>query len=223
MKTLRVALLAAAASVAAIPVASAADLGGGPPRRSIKDAPYIPPSVFSWTGFYVGAHLGFGWSDLDWEAVSNSLDGSGALAGGQIGYNWQRGAIVFGVEADASASWVDGNTAGFGHSVDWATSARGRLGVAFNDNRTLLYGTGGVAWANVDYADPVFTGYSKTHFGWVVGGGLEHMLSQNLSARVEYLFYDFNDSIAPAGTLGAGPTKVDPSMQTVRFGLNFKF
>ena len=151
MKTLRVALLAAAAAFAVIPSAIAADLGGGPPRGGIKDVPYAAPSVFSWTGFYIGTHLGYGWSDVDWQAVSNSLGGSGALAGGQIGYNWQKGAVVFGLEADASSSWVDGSTSGFGHSVDWATSMRGRLGVAFNDNRTMLYGTGGVAWADIDY------------------------------------------------------------------------
>jgi len=223
MKSLRVALLAAAAVVGAMPCASAADLGDGPPRRSIKDAPHVPPSVFSWTGFYIGTHLGYGWSDLDWQNVSNSLGGSGALAGGQIGYNWQKGAVVFGVEGDASASWVDGGNGCCGHSVDWATSLRGRLGVAFYDNRTLLYGTGGVAWANIDYSDDTFAGYSKTHFGWVIGGGLEHMLTQSLSARVEYLYYDFKDDTAPAGALGAGPTKIDPTMQTVRFGLNLKF
>ena len=223
MKTLRVALLAAAAAFAVVPSANAADLGGGPPRGGMKDAPYYAaPSVFSWTGFYIGAHLGFGWSDVDWQAVSNSLGGSGALAGGQIGYNWQKGAIVFGLEADASSSWVDGSTSGFGHSVDWVMSTRGRLGVAFNDNRTMLYGTGGVAWADIDYNSGVGS-YSKTHFGWVIGGGIEHMLSQNLSARVEYLYYDFNDATAPAGTLDAASTKLDPTMQTVRFGINLKF
>jgi outer membrane immunogenic protein len=225
MKTLRVAFLAVVAAIAAIPSAIAADLGGGPPRRGLKDAPYIAPSVFSWTGFYVGAHLGYGWSDVDWENVSNSLGGTGALAGGQIGYNWQKGAIVFGLEADASASWVDGNAGSgcCGHSVDWASTVRGRFGLAVNDNRTLLYGTGGVAWANIDYSAAGFDGFSKTHFGWVVGGGLEHMLNQNLSARVEYLFYDLNESTAPSGTLAGGTTKLDPSMQTLRFGLNYKF
>ena len=122
MKPLRVALLAAAAAFAIIPSAIAADLGGGPPRRSMKDVPYAAPSVFSWTGFYIGTHLGYGWSDVDWQGVSNSLGGSGALAGGQIGYNWQKGALVYGLEADASSSWVDGSTSGFGHSVDWAMS-----------------------------------------------------------------------------------------------------
>jgi len=220
MKSLRVALLAAAAVVGAMPCASAADLGDGPPRRSIKDAPHVPPSVFSWTGFYIGTHLGYGWSDLDWQNVSNSLGGSGALAGGQIGHNWQKGAVVFGVEGDASASWVDGGNGCCGHSVDWATSLRGRLGVAFYDNRTLLYGTGGVAWANIDYSDDTFAGYSKTHFGWVIGGGLEHMLTQNFSARVEYLHYSFDDA---TGAVGGISTTVEPKLDTVRFGLNYKF
>ena len=108
MKALRIALLSAVAALVVMPAAQAADLGGAPVRRSTKDAPHAPPSVFSWSGIYVGTHLGYGWSDVDWENVSSSLGGSGWLAGGQIGYNWQRGALVFGVEADASATWADG-------------------------------------------------------------------------------------------------------------------
>ena len=68
---------------------------------------------------------------------------------------------------------------------------RGRAGVAFNGNRTLLYATGGAAWADVDYTAAGASGFSNTHFGWVAGGGIEHMLTQNLSARVEYLHYEF--------------------------------
>ena len=100
---------------------------------------------------------------------------------------------------------------------------RGRLGTTINDNRTLLYATAGVAWADMDYSAALAPGFSETHFGWVAGGGIEHMLSQNLSARVEYLYYDFNDATAPAGALGVGATNVDPSTQVVRFGLNLKF
>src|SRR5689334_19110992 len=97
MSLLRAAVFAVAVSFASLPAARAADLGGGPPRS------FTPaPSVFSWTGFYVGTHLAYGWTDVDWEGVSNSMNGNGWLAGGQIGYNWQRGALVYGVEADAS-------------------------------------------------------------------------------------------------------------------------
>ena len=114
------------------------------------------------------------------------------------------------------------------HSYNWLASLRGRAGVAVNDNRTLLYATGGVAWADVDYAarsvtGPLGTGFSNTHTGWVAGAGIEHMLTPNLTARIEYLYYGFDSATAPAGALGGGPTSLDPTTQTVRFGLNFKF
>jgi outer membrane immunogenic protein len=109
-------------------------------------------------------------------------------------------------------------------------SVRGRAGIAVNNNRTLLYGTAGVAWADVDYvaADAATgaafgSGFSNTHVGWVAGAGIEHMLTQNLTARVEYLYYGFDSATAPAGALGGGPAAIDLNTQTVRFGLNFKF
>jgi outer membrane immunogenic protein len=109
-------------------------------------------------------------------------------------------------------------------------SLRGRAGIAVNNNRTLLYGTAGAAWADVDYrannalSGVAFgTGSSNTHVGWVAGGGIEHMLTPNLTARIEYLYYGFDSITAPAGALGSGPASVDLNTQTVRFGLNFKF
>ena len=67
------------------------------------------------------------------------------------------------------------------------------------------------------------TGFSNTHVGWVAGAGIEHMLTQNLTARIEYLYYGFDSVTAPAGALGGGPASLDLNTQTVRFGLNFKF
>jgi len=133
--------------------AYAADLGGAP-RRSIKDDPIPYAPVRSWTGLYVGTHAGYAWSDNDWQDAlgSSSHEGSGWLAGGQIGYNWQLNQLVIGAEADASSTWVDGSAscAGGGtcsQSYNWLASVRGRAGVAVNENRTLLYGTAGFAWA----------------------------------------------------------------------------
>lgn len=209
--------------------AYAADLGGAP-RRSIKDDPIPYAPVRSWTGLYVGTHAGYAWSDNDWQDAlgSSSHEGSGWLAGGQIGYNWQLNQLVIGAEADASSTWVDGSAscAGGGtcsQSYNWLASVRGRAGVAVNENRTLLYGTAGFAWADVDYASTLGTGFSERHSGWVAGAGIEHMLSPNLTARVEYLYYAFDDITAPPGALGAGPASLDATTQTVRFGLNLKF
>jgi outer membrane immunogenic protein len=241
MKTLLGGILVAAIVVIA-QSAAAADLGGGP-RRSVKDAPYPPPYYerpFSWTGLYVGAHLGYGWSNQDWQfdlsSVSTGHDGHGSLAGGQIGYNIQVNQFVYGIEADASGAWLDGGTAcpsasfNCSHSYDWIATLRGRAGIAINNNRTLLYATAGVAWADINYAAKdaatgvaFGTGFSERHTGYVVGGGVEHMLGSNLSARLEYLYYGFNDATAPAGSLGAGAASLDPSAQVVRFGVNLKF
>ena len=95
----------------AVPV-MAADLGGGPPPGSVKDAPLPPLPLYSWSGLYIGVHAGYGWSDLDWTGGGTTVgdSGEGWVGGGQIGYNWQRGALVFGVEADISGSGIDGST-----------------------------------------------------------------------------------------------------------------
>jgi outer membrane immunogenic protein len=237
MSSLRFAVVGLAASALFTPAAWAADLGGGPPvYSSVKDAPYVRP--FTWTGLYLGAHLGYGWTDTDWSFVGSSFSGtgSGGLLGGQIGYNIQSGRFVYGLEGDASSSWIDGSTGcapgvfNCDHTVNWLASVRGRLGVTINDNRTLLYATAGVAWANADWTSRdaatggiVGSTFSKTQTGWVAGAGIEHMLTEKLSARIEYLYYGFDTITAPGGTLDPAATNLDLSSQTVRFGLNLKF
>jgi len=239
MRTNRSVLVALAAIMMGH-AAAAADLGGAP-RRPVNDELISYGPAFSWTGLYIGAHVGYGWSDVDWQfastpGISTNQGGTGTLLGGQIGYNIQLRQFVFGAEADLSSAWLDGSTAcpnpafNCAHSFNWMASLRGRAGLAINNNRTLVYGTAGVAWANVDYtANDAFsgaafgTGFSNTHVGWVAGGGIEHMLTPNLTARIEYLYYGFGSATAAAGALGSGPASIDLNTQTVRFGLNFKF
>jgi outer membrane immunogenic protein len=204
--------------------AAGADLGRDRGRlATIEPAPAAAP--FSWAGLYVGAHVGYGWSDIEWQegAFSGSHDGSGLLGGGQAGFNLQAGRFVYGVEADVSSGLIEGGDGCCGHSIDWLYSVRGRLGLASTDNRWLFYATGGAAWAEVDYRRAGFGGQSDTQMGWVAGGGIERALAPRLTARVEYLYYDFDSITAPPGTLGAAATEIDPTMHTVRFGLNFKF
>lgn len=223
MTGLRVTCLALVAGTVLAPAAWAADLGGQrrPPPIAYEDSP------FSWTGFYIGTHLGYGWSDVSWQetpAFNGNHSGTGALAGGQVGYNWQSGRVVYGVEGDMSGSWIDGGNGCCGHTINWLGSVRGRLGLAVgSDNRTLLYATAGAAWADIDYSS--VGSFSNTHFGWVAGAGIERALTPNLSAKIEYLYYGFDGVTAPAGTVapGAGTANLDPSAQTVRFGLNFRF
>jgi outer membrane immunogenic protein len=224
MIRLRAMFLGLTALCVLAPAAVAADLGGAKRGRISEDPiPYQAP--FTWTGFYVGTHLGYGWSDVDWQETNPSFngshDGSGVLAGGQIGYNWQAGRFVYGVEGDLSGSWVDGGRGCCDHSVNWLASVRGRAGLTGFDNRTLFYVTAGAAWADVDYTS--IGSHSDTHFGWVAGAGIERALTPNLSARAEYLYYDFDSVTAAGGTVGPGPASLEPSMHTVRFGLNYKF
>jgi outer membrane immunogenic protein len=233
VRTVALSLALAVGFVASLlaPEASAADLGGKPGRgriATIEPAP-VPADVspFTWTGLYVGAHAGYGWSDIDWQdatGFSGGHRGEGWLAGGQVGYNLQAGRLVYGIEADVSAGFIEGGEGGCcSHSVDLLYSVRGRLGLTSYDGRWLFYATGGAAWADVEYRSAGFGGHSDTHFGWVAGGGVERALTRNLTARVEYLYYDFDAIAAPAGSLAGAAADLDPSMHTVRFGLNLKF
>jgi opacity protein-like surface antigen len=67
------------------------------------------------------------------------------------------------------------------------------------------------------------TGYSQNALGWVAGVGIEHMLTQKLSVRLEYLYYGFPGANAPASALGPDRVTLTSSMQEARFGLNIKF
>lgn len=211
-------------------IASAADL--------VRKAPaYTPlPPPYSWTGFYVGANIGAGWARdhgehfcLDPTGVaaascqvlppgSEHISSSGIVGGGQMGYNWQTGQMVLGIETDFQGSDIHGSTtvcgpfgfAGFpgfalpagiftaSEKIEWFGTVRGRLGWAAWD-RALIYATGGLFYgqivANSLFTAPnVVTGYSGsssvTRAGWTVGGGFEYAFTNNWSGKIEGLYYD---------------------------------
>ena len=181
----------------------------------------------SWSGFYLGGHVGYGWSDFDgnmiytdatkgdgFDASGQTIKAQGEIAGGQIGFNWQTGSIVWGIEADASWSRIEGDKQllpypngypkngspawEFSTNIDWLATVRGRVGYA--SGRTLIYATAGVAFAGVETnLDVVGKGYdaygskSENLVGWTVGGGVEWMLAQNWTFRAEYIYYKFDD------------------------------
>lgn len=237
-KTILAGLALSLLAVGALP-AAAADLSTQPIYR----APTITPSYYNWTGFYVGGHVGGAWSDKDWTQTfpaglgnSASFHADGFIGGGQIGYNWQAGSWVFGLEADASWSGQSGSGAqttvlGWTSATDinWFGTVTGRVGYAWD--RVLIYGKGGVALANEDYSQtfgglPVSSTNSNA-VGWTVGVGLEYALSDNWSAKIEYNYIDFgknNLGFANPGT--PQPTNafdVDQTMLVVKFGVNYRF
>ncbi len=205
--------------------ASAADL----PRQMPYKAPAYVTS-YNWTGFYLGAHAGYGWGSSD------GVDLRGGFVGGQIGYNWQAAGSpwVFGIEVDSA--WADlGRTTSIlapigvvsvSSDANYVGSARGRIGYAFD--RTMVYATGGLGWIHNEIAvnatvGPFTAGVSdsKMHVGGVVGAGVEHAFAPNWSGKVEYLYSMYNSQTYFSGF--GGGFSADADTHTLKVGLNYHF
>lgn len=219
------ALLAPAILSSAIVDAGAADVPAGPrPAYAPPPPPYPPmpppPMFYNWSGVYVGAHVGGGFADIGFGS-----DASGFLGGGQLGYNYQIGRFVFGLEAEISGTGVNNGFAGVGPlavGVNWnsLTTLTPRFGWAFNE--WLLYGKIGVAWADVDVNATVggipIGGNGGISSGFLLGVGVEHPLwVPNWTAKIEYENIQFGND---------GSTFVlnnNVSFQTIKFGVNYHF
>jgi outer membrane immunogenic protein len=108
--------------------------------------------------------------------------------------------------------------------MPWIATLRGRVGVAFD--RTLIYGTAGGAAGELHSNTTIPVGATTTtvtYGTWVAGAGIEHGLTDNLSARVEYLYLDKNN--IATGVIGPPPTQITSHLQNnlVRAGLNYRF
>lgn len=207
----------AALGLVAAGAASAADL---PSRKGPVAAPVYMPPAFSWTGFYVGANAGYGWGNVNANGFANVGDLDGFVGGGQIGYNYQMGQFVLGLEADLQgADLSSGNNLGLLNvKTDYFGTVRARVGVAFD--RFMPYVTGGWAYGNVKTSIPAI-GFSsdRSHTGgFAVGGGLEYAVTNNIIAGVEYLYVDLGEK----NILGGG-TKVGTDFSVVRARLSYKF
>jgi outer membrane immunogenic protein len=225
-------LLAACAvllTVAAASPVAAADLAR-PQVPDYKAPIYVAP--FGWTGFYIGINGGynFGKADFTGAAGNGSVNPTGALAGGTIGYNLQWSSWVFGIEGDFDASWVKGTdtTAGTfcggGTGCEfknrWFATGRGRVGYAFN--HVLPYFTGGLAFGDERLTAPTGLSESNTRVGATIGGGLEYAFMGPWSAKIEYLYADLGKWTCSAATCGAA-TDVTYKTNIVRGGINYRF
>ena len=144
------------------------------------------------------------------------MDVNGADGGVFAGYNFQANNWVVGVEVDALLSGVEGSGGGFSVDQEWAASLRLRAGYSLES--FLLYGTGGLAVSGTELA----AGGAKdndTQLGWTVGGGIESLITDNLTARVEYRYSDYEDKVFSLG----GPAKADLTTNSVRAGVGVKF
>lgn len=220
MKSVLVASVAAFALTAGLVSAQAADLRQ--PAPVVKAPAYVAP-VFTWTGPYIGISGGYGWgTGDDFRGGTNpgSAGHDGWMLGGTLGYNWQMGAAVVGVEGDIS--WTNFDGGGFCTGAvcsinnDWLGTARVRLG--YNGGRFMPYITGGAAFGNID-ASVAGASDNSTKLGWTIGGGVEAAIAGPWTAKLEYLYVD----LGRGDSIGATGTHADFKTNIVRAGLNYKF
>jgi outer membrane immunogenic protein len=264
-------LLTIAMSILAAGSASAADIAA---RPYTKAPPMV--QVYNWTGFYIGGDVG-GVSQRDsgdsnffqtgdpLNPLALSSSSSSFIGGGHIGYNWQFAPTwVLGIEADAQGlnaknsfcRGLDSNLTGCTDTgrgfatveseTKWLATVRGRLGWTFD--RLMVYGTGGVAFGEVDtnvgfnclVAGCANSGFqiatsgsaSDTRTGWVAGAGVEWAFAGNWMVRAEYLHVDLGSTtgtvfLPTAACSGGGPCGLSYSRDLTydmgRVGLSYKF
>jgi outer membrane immunogenic protein len=221
--------------------AVAADLAARPYTK----APAMIAAVYDWSGFYIGANGGWGSSRNSWDSVAPFLVGpegsnnaNGGTVGGQVGYRWQAGTWVFGLEAQGNWADFKGSNAstlfGPGFVNNSKTNAFGLFTgqVGYAANNFLLYVKGGAAVTSNSYrintaAGALFgTTSDDTRWGGTIGVGAEYAFAPNWSVGLEYdhLFmqdktYNFTNG---AGVL-VGNDRVRQDVDLVTARLNYKF
>lgn len=218
-----------------------------------------PAMPFDWTGFYLGYHTG---GALDLADVSDpfgaplfgdEIRSPGPIHGGQLGYSWQSGDWVFGLEAEASLADLEGSNSCFATSgfyvsancrrkIDAMGSFTVRGGWLLDDS-TLLYGKAGLAIVHTETTAKPNGGFgqaatreSGTELGWTVGAGLERAIGAGWSVKAEYDFLSFDDDLSapasvaqsspPRGGYSAvpgGPSGISSDMHQVKLGANYRF
>ena len=188
---------------------------------------------YDWSGFYLGLNaggaVGINTVTASGGGGSASVKEPGFLGGAQVGANYQTGLMVWGFEADYDTSTQNkslpaGVLTGSTSQTPWFATLRGRVGMAFD--RTLVYGTAGGAAGELRSIVNVPAGTTNTtvtYGSWIAGAGIEYGITDNLSARVEYLYLD-KGHIA-TGAIGPPTTAITSRVQDnlVRAGLNYRF
>ena len=240
-------LLAGGALVGLTSIAAAANL----PVRDAPPAPIAMAPVFTWTAFYVGVHGA--WIRPDTEirlragARRFNLDESGLGGGGQVGYLMQFGNIVAGVEADITATDIQdqqrfrrfGAVGTVRTEMDYFGTVKGRLGYAFAGflpffQQSMVYVNGGLGYAGMEHSAtvriPGVGGFrfreNDTHMGFVVGGGTENAITNNISIKTETLYYNLEDDGGDGrrgGRGGRGGLRVEHDGWISKIGLNVRF
>jgi outer membrane immunogenic protein len=209
----------------------------------LRESTVIPVPTYSWSGFYVGVHGGWGFGDVDFSRTAFDIGGhtmDGGLFGGHIGYNWQMGySWLIGLEA--SGTWSGVKKTVFGPAfpdilssqddrwtteVKWLATVTPRLGMVVSN--WMWYVKGGVAFAQIDHrfeslvnAQSFDTSESKV--GWTVGFGGELLLGGNWIFGVEGNLYALGSlSVNNTGITSFPDHDVDVSMWSILGRVSYK-
>jgi outer membrane immunogenic protein len=227
--------------------ASAADLGesrrGG--YKDYGDPIVVPSPYFSWTGLYIGAHLGYGWGSSSVENDPSAGNGDGFdgpidgidagpygwLGGLTAGYNWQMDSFLIGVEADLGylgAEDGDSNPSGF-MSTEYGAYGTLTARIGYAEDRWLFYAKGGLAFADIETEAGALVGGAiqpldythtrETQAGWALGFGVEHAFQPNLSLKAEYLYMDFGGN--SSNNFDDDVFRHENDIHTIKVGLNY--
>jgi outer membrane immunogenic protein len=248
-------LLLASVAAGALAAAGSANAGDLPVPAYPPPAPYPyappPPPAFSWSGCYLGGHVGWGWSktnfqdqnassgliDSSFGGRTASVNGSGGIFGGQVGCDFEVGSnFVYGAQISAAGTTITGSAADpFAFAtLQSKTDFLGDLSlrVGFDWDRVLLYVKGGGALAHNEFTDTgtgLNTGFnasaSNTPFGGVAGVGVEWAFARNWSAFVEYDHYFFGNYTTTFNMPGVGNflVNVSQNIDAVKGGVNLRF
>lgn len=175
----------------------------------------------TWTGVYIGAHGGYGFGNeklVPFAGPFADVDTDGAFGGIQSGANWQfsRNWLI-GIEADSSWGSIKGESNAAITKIDTLGTVRGRLGYVMDN--WMLYGTAGVAWAHTEAVVPADTSYDRFLLGWTAGLGVEYLLSDRWSMKLEYLYTDFARNHVQVMT---NTETQDATVQTIKLGINYR-
>jgi high affinity Mn2+ porin len=223
-------------------IAAGAALGAaafGAPAAAADMAVKSPAmnAVYTWTGFYVGGHFGYGDGSLGPGTNPFPAQGvffprsiTGANGGFQVGYNHQfTNRFVLGVEADVTfpdaLDLVRRPPTAYDTSLDYVGTVRGRIGYAFG--AWMPYLTGGFAWGHSqvrinDDGGNAISEPGQYQTGWTVGAGAEFALSGNWTAKVEYDYIDLSRRTLGLADFGMPGVTIDPRLHLLKFGLNYQ-
>ena len=242
-------VLAVSALVLGTAAASAADLS---PRYYSKAPPPVAMALYNWSGFYGGINGGWGSSRNCWTRTATlgvailpvsegCHDSSGGTVGGQVGYRWQAGPWVFGLEAQGN--WADfsgrnqsllfGGLATNRTKIDAFGLFTGQVGYSWNN--VLVYAKGGAAVTDNKYEGLATFGgvvtdrVTVSRWGGTIGAGIEYGFAPNWSAALEYdhMFMGTNNStllsVFPVGGFITRNESIKQDVDLVTVRVNYRF